>query len=59
MAREAYLVQQDDGTMATVQAFSIDGAKREYLRTFKPKRGGVFSVKLRGGDDAWRHYNVI
>jgi hypothetical protein len=55
---EAYLVRGADGRMRTVMAFSIDGAKRAYLRT-RPKRGTSFSIKLRNGSAGWTHFNVV
>lgn len=59
MPREdAYLIRQATGTMVTIQAYSVDGAKRIYLSKYRPTKGSQFSVKPRGHGD-WEHFDVI
>ena len=45
---EQYLVRQADGTMVTINAYSVDGAKRLYLSRYRPRKGSQFTVKPRG-----------
>jgi len=56
--QEMYLVRDRQGRMVTIIAFSLGGAKREYLRKHKPPRQTQFSIKLRNSGD-WTHYNVL
>lgn len=55
---EQYLVRGPEGTMVTINAFSVDGAKRFYLSRYRPSKGSQFSVKPRGHGD-WTHFDVI
>ena len=58
-AVEMYLVRGPDGRMSTVNARSLDGAKRAYLGSArKLKRGDNFSIKPRNHGD-WTHYKVM
>lgn len=58
MAREEqFLVREAGGTMVTINAYSLDGAKREYLRRYRPARGDYFSIKPRG-QGQWQDYKV-
>lgn len=60
-AVEMYLVRGPDGRMSTVNARSLDGAKRAYLASPKGRsleRGDIFRVKPRNHGD-WTHYKVM
>lgn len=58
---EMYLIRGPNGRMSTIEARSLEGAKRLYLgRAHKPalKRGDNFSIKPRLHGD-WTHYKVM
>ena len=55
---EQYLIRQADGTMVTINGYSVDGAKRLYLARYHPTKGTQFSIKPRGHGD-WVDFDVI
>lgn len=63
-AYEQYLVRTPRGTVVTLLAYSVKGAKDKYLRDYsrkhKLKRGDQFRVRRRLDDDtAWTPYTVL
>lgn len=58
MPREqAYLIRGSDGRMRTVMGTSERAAIKTFLRKYRPSRGDLFNVKLRGHGD-WQEYRV-
>lgn len=56
-ALEQYLIRGANGRMATVEARSLRGAVRVYLRLHKPRKGDTIHAKPRGRGD-WESFKV-
>lgn len=56
--QEQYLVQYEgDMTFRTVNAFSILGAAKEFVKNYAPEVGTRFRLKQRGSSDGWAMFS--